>query len=75
MSDTCDSVCDGEILNSPVPPAKNVINLLQLSWWRRELEPVNDVVVEDLVVEVVILESPKIAAGQGKAKLSKVWLL
>ena len=58
-----------EILNSLIPPSKKVFSLLWLSGRWRELKPVYNIVVEDLVVEVIVLDGPKSAARQGKAKL------
>ena len=57
-------------ISSPIPPEKEFFNLLTLSLRPWTLKPVNNVVVENLVVEVIVPKLPGGATQQCKSDLS-----
>ena len=58
-----------EYLGSPIPPEKELFDCLTLSLRPWALKPVNDVVVEKFVVEIIVLKLPEMATRQCKTDL------
>ena len=57
-------------IGSPIPPEKEFFNLSTLGLRPRTLEPVNNVVVENLVVETIVPKFPEGGTWQCKSDLS-----
>ena len=47
----------------PVPPQKELLDYLGLSGCFRTLEPIDDVMIEHLIVKIVVLEVPGSVVG------------
>lgn len=56
-------------VGSRVPPAQEIINLFSFGFRLRTLEPIDDVIVENFVVEMIIFENPGCTIRQCETKL------